>query len=830
MLDKLGSVIAKFLGEDLDTDFVSHKTKVIDEIMRVNSIEEILPYYSYDEKSKIFINKRSYGFILELSPLLGSNKNIEREISGLFKSTMPPGANLQFLMIASPKIGARLDNWQREREGRDDIIKELAERRAEYFKSFAYSPSKMKEYRLFLSYSTALNSSITEYHKKITRDLRETIRALFQGIGLASVALDASSLLPLIASIIAPKKTLYYENKVWNKIASISSQISNADTSLQVKPGGLVIDEGEFLIRNYNVVNYPSKWYLGAMDLLIGDNYRDLLQLECPFMVSYSIHFCDDKSLQTKMLAKGTRVEAQSNSPLSRIVKSLSKQANEWQFVREQLEVGERLVRTSYLVSLYSDADNISKDEQRLLSLYRSNEWDLSPTKYIHLPALISMLPMSWGDGMARDSIAYKLSRITLSHEPTNTLPIQGEWKGTNTPGMLLTSRKGQIFYWSPIAADKDGNYNVSVVGRSGSGKSVFMQDLMTSFLGLGGKVFVLDVGRSFEKTAKLMGGNFIEFSAQSKICINPFTYITTNDPKEALESLSMLKSIIALMAAPNDGVSDLEYSFIEKALIKTWKEKQVKSTITDVVKALESFDDKRAHDLSIMLGPYTKDGTYGSFFEGDANINFDNILNVIEMEELKSKKDLQSVIVQIFIMQVTDRMFLGDRTCKYAIVFDEAWDMLRGKQSGDFIETLARRLRKYKSSLIVGTQGIDDFYRTEGARAAFDNSDWVCMLSQKQESIDQLKKSGRFKVTEAIEEMLTSIHTKPGEYAEVMIRGSKGLFLGRLILDPFSKILYSTKAEEYSRVQELQKQGYSLTEAVSKTAEEIYKNNNFVD
>ncbi len=823
MLDKLGSVIAKFLGEDLDTDFVSHKTKVIDEIMRVNSIEEILPYYSYDEKSKIFINKRSYGFILELSPLLGSNKNIEREISGLFKSTMPPGANLQFLMIASPKIGARLDNWQREREGRDDIIKELAERRAEYFKSFAYSPSKMKEYRLFLSYSTSLNGSITEYNKKITRDLRETVRALFQSVGLASVVLDASSLLPLIASIVAPKKTLYHANKVWNKVASISSQISNADTSLQVKPGGLVIDEGEFLIRNYNVVNYPSKWYLGAMDLLIGDNYRDLLQLECPFMVSYNIHFCDDKSLQTKMLAKGTRVEAQSNSPLSRIVKSLSKQANEWQFVREQLEVGERLVRTSYLVSLYSDADNISKDEQRLLSLYRSNEWDLSPTKYIHLPALISMLPMSWGDGMARDSIAYKLSRITLSHEPTNTLPIQGEWKGTNTPGMLLTSRKGQIFYWSPIAADKDGNYNVSVVGRSGSGKSVFMQDLMTSFLGLGGKVFVLDVGRSFEKTAKLMGGNFIEFSAQSKICINPFTYITTNDPKEALESLSMLKSIIALMAAPNDGVSDLEYSFIEKALIKTWKEKQVKSTITDVVKALESFDDKRAHDLSIMLGPYTKDGTYGSFFEGDANINFDNILNVIEMEELKSKKDLQSVIVQIFIMQVTDRMFLGDRTCKYAIVFDEAWDMLRGKQSGDFIETLARRLRKYKSSLIVGTQGIDDFYRTEGARAAFDNSDWVCMLSQKQESIDQLKKSGRFKVTEAIEEMLTSIHTKPGEYAEVMIRGSKGLFLGRLILDPFSKILYSTKAEEYSRVQELQKQGYSLTESVSKTADEAY-------
>ena len=122
---------------------------------------------------------------------------------------------------------------------------------------------------------------------------------------------------------------------------------------------------------------------------------------------------------------------------------------------------------------------------------------------------------------------------------------------------------------------------------------------------------------------------------------------------------------------------------------------------------------------------------------------------------------------------------------------------------------------------MIVGTQGINDFYQSAGAQAAFDNSDWVCMLSQKQESIEQLKKSGKFNVTEHMEQLLASLHTKQGKYAEIMITHSDGYFIGRLILDPFSRVLYSTKPEEYSRVKDLEAQGLSLVDAITKVANE---------
>ncbi len=102
----------------------------------------------------------------------------------------------------------------------------------------------------------------------------------------------------------------------------------------------------------------------------------------------------------------------------------------------------------------------------------------------------------------------------TIASESKVLLPIIGEWKGDlSSPGMLLTGRRGQIMYWSPFgsaligsnlystAAAPNENFNLCIAGVPGSGKSVFMQELMLSILGVGGKVFVLDYGRSFKRT-----------------------------------------------------------------------------------------------------------------------------------------------------------------------------------------------------------------------------------------------------------------------------------------------------------------------------------------
>jgi conjugal transfer ATP-binding protein TraC len=402
-------------------------------------------------------------------------------------------------------------------------------------------------------------------------------------------------------------------------------------------------------------------------------------------------------------------------------------------------------------------------------------------------------------------------------------MPLQGEWQGTKSPGMMLAGRRGQLFYWCPFD-NNEGNYNTCVVGRSGSGKSVFMQELMTSMLGMGGRVFVLDVGRSFEKTVKLLKGTYVEFSTHSPICINPFSSIPIHDSEAASDGLAMLKPVLSLMAAPKEGTTDLEDAYLEEALQDAWNQKQNNATITDVANFLLKVDpakrgrsDSVATTLGKRLRPYTEDGNYGRFFNGPANIDLSDSLVVVEMEELKERKDLQSVIVQMVILQITNSIYMGDRKTPSCLILDEAWDMLRGKQSGVFIETAARRLRKYFGGLIVGTQSINDFYATPGAQAAFDNSDWMCLLSQKDESIELLKNSKRLVMDPAMERTLRSLHTEQGKYAEIMIKGPKGFAVGRLFLDDFSKVLYSTKADEFAAVQSLVDQGLSLKEAIQR-------------
>ena len=99
----------------------------------------------------------------------------------------------------------------------------------------------------------------------------------------------------------------------------------------------------------------------------------------------------------------------------------------------------------------------------------------------------------------------------------------------------------------------------MAVVGKSGSGKSVFMQEMLLSLLGTGGKVWVIDVGRWFEKTCKLLGGNFIEFTQEKSLCINPFTFIGDLDPFSLLLYSSKAEHFALMKKLQAQGLSLIE-------------------------------------------------------------------------------------------------------------------------------------------------------------------------------------------------------------------------------------------------------------------------------
>lgn len=823
MLAKLGEKLLNMFGEKPFDGCQSHYLDEMAQFLaKYPKITDLLPYETYDDKHRLFFNKDSIGFVLETPTLVGASEEMQKEIDGLFQNTLPELSSLQVILWADPYIEELSEQWRDARKS--ELMKNMAERRSSYLKRMSfhspYSPYCLRNYRCFLAYSQknlGTNPVVLEEVLQLQNQLKTTLEML----GLPVVVWGPEDLINTLSRILnMDPNNLKPFHRRWDQTQKIANQLGCPETNLVINQKDLSLRFGAIKIRSYQAVQSPRIWSLHAMGQLIGDEERDNAQIPCPFIIHYGIHIPKQDKPKAKVIAKATYVERQANSPLGKFLPAIQEEAEELKFIRQMIGKGERIFQTQLNVILFANEETMPMAEQILLNLYRSKEWQLQANNLLHLPIFIGSFPMMWSEDRVKSLLYFKKMKTTLSTESANLLPLQGEWRGTHTPGMIFGGRRGQIMTWYPFD-NNAGNYNVCVVGRSGSGKSVFMQELMTSTLGLGGKVFVLDVGRSFEKTCFLLGGQFIEFKTKTPLCLNPFSTLPINDNDAAQDALSMLKPVLMLMAAPTRGVDDMEAALLEQAMLETWKCHKNNSTITDIAQYLLKHEDKKAQDLGTMLFPYTEQGVYGKFFNGPSTVNLENVLVVIELEELKERKDLQSVIVQMMIINITNRMFLGDRETPFNIVFDEAWDLLRGSQSGVFIETLARRLRKYNGSLVVGTQSINDFFVNPGAQAAFDNSDWMCLLSQKSESIEQLKKSNRISLTPLMESQLKSVKTKQGQYAEVMIYGSSGYAIGRLLLDPYSQLLYSTKAKDYAMVQSLREKGFTIQQALEHILEQ---------
>lgn len=788
------------------------------ELGEVYHLSEYLPYKWYEEENEIYISENDVGIIFGVYPLVGNSESMQKELSNIFTQILPEESNIQVMFLADKNIKEELDNYVKSREGSGETLEVLAERRAKHLEKCAIRsnlyPYVLRDFKGYISISLPIKNSVEESLEEIS-SIKKQINATLNIVGVGHFILEPNGLLKLTDEIFNNTlEKVEVLKKAWNPLEELNNQMISFDTDIEVEEDLLRLHDEELEIKTFSINGYPGEWTLYQMGELIGDLYRDNKQFPYPYIFHYGIHIPKQSNGIAKIAVKANLVEKQLRSPVGKYIPNIEREHAELDFVQQNLAKGERLVQTQFSIVLFAPKGDMANAEQVLKTLFSSKLFKVESNKGTHLHSLLMTLPLSWNKKGIGGLKEFKKLRTTLSTESANLIPLQGEWKGTNTPGIILGGRRGQILTFCPFD-NKAGNYNVTVVGRSGAGKSVFMQELMSSTLGLGGRVFVLDVGRSFEKTCYMLGGQFIEFSVKKEVCLNPFSGIDPSNEEAASDALTMLKSVLQLMAAPIKGVEDKGAALLEQAMNESFKEHGSETTITHIAKFLKGREDREAKDLGEMLYGYTDQGAYGKYFNGTANINLDNNLVVIELEELKERKDLQSVVVQMMVINITNKMFMGDRKTPFNIVFDEAWDMLRGNQGGVFIETLARRLRKYKGSLVVGTQSVNDFYACAGAQAAWDNSDWNCFLSQKEESIVQLKNSNKILLDKEKEHLMTSVRTIHGKYAEVLINGAEGYAVGRLLLDPFSSLLFSTKAEDYAAIKELQSQGKSISEAV---------------
>ena len=630
----------------------------------------------------------------------------------------------------------------------------------------------------------------------------------------------------------------------WSPRDPLHLQCAAPGRALTVAPTGLVFHHGgtprspgggDIAVRVLcRVIAFPEVWPGWRGNALIGDFHRDFLQPGCPVLTTLTLN-TGDEAAGEKAFLKSARATQQAGTGLARYLPGLPEKARDWQIVTERLKDGERLVKACMTIAVYAPLDAIDEAEQAVRAIYHGQGWRVVAERYVQLPSWLACLPMVPGGGLDADLARMGRMKTLLTSAAVDLAPVHGEWRGQGggggapggaagpdtPPALLLIGRRGQPACWSPFANDA-GNYNVAVTGKSGSGKSVLMQELVTGIVGAGGEAVVIDDGRSFQHTAEALGGAFIAFG-KDPACLNPFAMIdagtAAHDGDYREECFAMLAGVVGRMCRRRGSIDDIEAALIAEAIAAAWDGEGNAADLGTVRKHLEARDDRRATDMATALGPWCPGGATGRLFAGSETPDLDAALTVFELAELKGRGDVQGVVLMLVVFLATQRMYHGPRTRAKAIVIDEAWDLLSGEDSKAFLEGAARRARKYRGALVTGTQSVNDYYANPAARAAWENSDWVIFLAQKDESVELLKQEKRIHCDPGMERALKSLTTADGRYAELVLHGPDGWRVARLVLDAWSVALFSSRGPAFAAVENLKAEGLTTAQAIDRIA-----------
>ena len=104
------------------------------------------------------------------------------------------------------------------------------------------------------------------------------------------------------------------------------------------------------------------------------------------------------------------------------------------------------------------------------------------------------------------------------------------------------------------------------------------------------------------------------------------------------------------------------------------------------------------------------------------------------------------------------------------------------------------------------------DLHKTQEHRTILENSTWTILLKQDEKGL------GAFKESEAFKEMIPlirSISLSPNKYAEALLYTTGVTVIGKLVLDDYSKALFSTDPADFNFLRRKTAEGISLDEAV---------------
>lgn len=785
-----------------------------------DQFSNFLPWLFYSEQSKCYLNTdNTFGYLWECIPLpyLGSNEI--KQLESLLKAPFPKGSVLQFILVADPFIDGFLGAYQNNKTRNHELVQKSVKAYQDFLSAGTSGLAKchgipVRNFRLFIALKT---------DEKLNDDTLAIVEELLQAAHLAPRNMLPSELISVTRRLFNNFRKPSSDH--FDKTIPLRKQIIDAPLSFS----GNTVKMGDSVARCLTPKGNPEAMDPIKSNKLIGGLWGmadDSNQITTPFLWSVNIIF-DDVKFDLHQKASLTMMQKATGSFAQQIQKRLS----EFQWALDKLEK-DRFVRIVPSLWIFaSKEDELKQSVSRARRLWENQGFVMQEESYLSKAMLIASLPFGLytvGHNLKVMDRDFIMPASTLAR----SLPIQGDYRGNGNPVLAFIGRKGQTIGLD-LFDKHSNNHNFMVAAQSGSGKSFSLNYLCSNYYAAGSLVRIIDIGYSYKKLAQTCQGRFIDFGKE-KVVINPFLSHATEE-EDALKDRIAAVNVIAEMAYAASGAAlhETEWSLIKQAVKWTIEQGNIEKGIDSVQHFLKTFpkhaEDKealpfsvdKASELAFNLRDFVSTGDYGRFFNGTAtfDISKDDFV-VLELERLKSVRELFSVVVMQVMNSVTQDLYLSDRSQKRFILFEEAAQFLKQNGLKDFsrlaviIEEGYRRARKYQGAFGVVLQSLQDIELFGGVgNVITTNSAYKFYLQDSgygQALSKDLMSHGGFAI-----ELIQSVRNNKPRYSEMFIESPLGSGVARLVVDPWTYWVNTSEGSEVARFEHCVKSGQTPMAAI---------------
>ena len=489
---------------------------------------------------------------------------------------------------------------------------------------------------------------------------------------------------------------------------------------------------GDKYYRTFFVVDYPRQVSPNWLSILI--DYKETMN------ISMFIYPVESKDILTNLRRKIAEMEAtiesdieQGLEPDPKIRASLEDAAS----LQEELARGlERFFQFGLYITLASDdIDDLNLRSKELTSLLASNLLVVKPATLQMEDGFKTTIPTGLDKlfttrNMDTTSVAstFPFTSYEISHP-------NGILYGVNTLNNSL------------VIVDRFSfeNANSVVFGKSGSGKSFLVKLEVLRQMMFETEVLIIDPEDEYRVLCEALGGEYISFSKDSRVKINPFA-LSLEDQNESQLGIKIL-SIHGLLKTMLGEMSATQEAILDRAIVLSYKQKGITPDpatykneppiLEDLYKTLLNTEEPEARDLAFRLEKYVKGG-FSGLFNNQTNYDVKNQLTVFSLKQLEDV--LRPVAMHVVLDFIWNRV--RTKLKKRLLIVDEAWYMMRYPDSAAFLQGIAKRARKYYLGVTTLTQDIEDFLSSDYGKGILSNSSVQILLKQGSSEVEALAKT----------------------------------------------------------------------------------------